>query len=64
MRKVKEFYDTDQLKDADPVPGSSDALNRLREIGYRLAIMTARLVTSELESTLIWIDKHFDGKLR
>ena len=63
MDKVGEFYNTDQLKRADPVPGSLDALNRLREMGYYLAIVTARLVTSELESTLTWVDKHFNGKL-
>jgi len=61
MNKVEEFYDTDQLKDAEPVPGSSDALNRLREMGYHIAIVTARLVASELESTLTWVDKHFNG---
>jgi phosphoglycolate phosphatase-like HAD superfamily hydrolase len=63
MDKVQEFYDTDQLKDADPVPGSLDALNRLREMGYPLAIVTARLIAGELESTLIWVDKHFNSKL-
>ena len=61
MDKVEEFYGTDQLKDADPVPGSSDALSRLREMGYHFAIVTARLVASELESTLTWVDKHFNG---
>lgn len=61
MNKVEEFYGTDQLKDADPVAGSSDALNRLREMGYHLAIVTARLAASELESTLTWVNKHFNG---
>ena len=60
--KVKEFYNTDQLKHADPVPGSLDALCRLREMGYNLAIVTARSVLLELESTLTWVTKHFDGK--
>ena len=62
--KVKEFYDTDDLQHAVPVPGSLDALNRLREMGYNLIIVTARsfLPARELESTIIWVDKHFDGK--
>ncbi|KAI9509644.1 hypothetical protein F5148DRAFT_723511 [Russula earlei] len=59
--KIKEFYDTDQLKHAVPVPGSLDALNRLREMGYNLTIVTARSFLHELESTIIWLDKHFDG---
>jgi hypothetical protein len=62
MNKVEEFYNTDQLKDADPVLGSLDALNRLREMGYHLVIVTARLVASELKSTLTWVDKHFNGR--
>lgn len=63
MDKVKEFYDTDQLKDADPVPGSLNALNRLREMGYSLTIMTARSILHELDSTVIWVDKHYNGNL-
>ena len=60
--KVKEFYDTDQLKHAEPVPGSLDALNRLRDMGYDLAIVTARSIPIELDSTITWVDKHFDGE--
>jgi len=58
------FYDTDQLRNAAPVPGSLDALNYLRERGYDLTIVTARWFPQELESTVIWIDKHFNGMFR
>jgi phosphoglycolate phosphatase-like HAD superfamily hydrolase len=61
MDKVKEFYDTDQLKHAYPVSGSLDALNHLREMGYSLTIVTARSILCELDSTIIWVDKHFNG---
>ena len=61
MDKVNKFYDTDQLKDADPVPGSLDALNYLREMGYGLVIVTARTLAYELNSTVTWLDKHFNG---
>jgi len=61
MDKVNEFYDTDQLKHADPVPGSLDALNHLHEMGYGLIIVTARTVVYELNSTVTWLDKHFNG---
>jgi phosphoglycolate phosphatase-like HAD superfamily hydrolase len=61
MDKADEFYDTDQLKHADPVPGSLDALNHLREIGYGLIIVTARTFSYELNSTVTWLDKHFNG---
>ena len=44
------------------MPGSLDGLNRLRDMGYNLAIVTARSIPPELESTLTWVDKHFDGK--
>ena len=61
MDKVNEFYDTDQLKHADPVSGSLNALNHLREMGYRLIIVTARTVSYELNNTVTWLDKHFNG---
>ena len=63
MDKVKEFYDTNQLKDADPVSGSLDAVNHLREMGYCLTIVTARSILRELDSTVVWINKHFNGNL-
>ena len=61
--KVREFYDTDQLNHADPVSGSLDALNHLREMGYSLTIVTARSILRELDSTVIWVDKHFNGNI-
>jgi hypothetical protein len=61
MNKASEFYDTDQLKHADPVPGSLNALNHLREMGYGLIIVTARTFSYELNSTIVWLDKHFNG---
>jgi phosphoglycolate phosphatase-like HAD superfamily hydrolase len=60
--KLREFYDTDQLRHAVPVPGCLDALNRLQEMGYGLTIVTARTLLREVESTVIWIDNHFNGK--
>jgi phosphoglycolate phosphatase-like HAD superfamily hydrolase len=62
--KLEEFYGTDQLSHAVPVPGSLDAMNRLREMGYSLIIVTARSMLREAESTAIWVDNHFNGKLR
>jgi len=61
MGKAIEFHDTDQLKHADPVPGSLDALNHLREMGYGLIIVTARTFSYKLNSTVTWLDKHFNG---
>lgn len=61
MDKASEFYDTDQLKHAEPVPGSLDALYHLREMGYGLIIVTARTLSYELSSTITWLDKYFNG---
>ncbi|KAI0273736.1 hypothetical protein BC834DRAFT_225013 [Gloeopeniophorella convolvens] len=61
LAKIKEFYDTDQLCLAAPVPGSLDGLNVLREMGYGLVIVTARSMASELDSTMAWLDQHFRG---
>ena len=38
-------------------------MNRLREMGYSLIIVTARSMLCEAESTAIWVDNHFNGKL-
>lgn len=61
MGKVNEFYETDQLRHADPVAGSLDALNHLREMGYGVIVVTARTFSYDLNSTVTWLDRHFNG---
>ncbi|KAI0065398.1 hypothetical protein BV25DRAFT_1880195 [Artomyces pyxidatus] len=60
LEKVKEFYDTDQLRNAIPVPGALDGVRALRNLGFELVIVTARIINAEYESTMRWLQCHFE----
>lgn len=45
-----------------PVPGALEGVQALREMGYRLAIVTARH-TEEQVLTQKWIDQYYPGML-
>ncbi|KAJ7124746.1 hypothetical protein C8R43DRAFT_1030621 [Mycena crocata] len=58
--KVKEFYSTDAIFQAVPVPGAREGIQALRDIGYKLVIVTAR--TSDVaDATWEWVEKYFPG---
>ena len=59
-RKVEEFWKTDYIDIAPPVPGAYDALVKLTEKGYRLVIVTARQLR-ELDRSLAWVEKNLPG---
>lgn len=62
LDKVKEFYDTDQLGSARPVPGAAEGLRALEELGYDPVIVTARVLAQEHASTARWLETHFKGE--
>ncbi|KAI0322199.1 hypothetical protein OF83DRAFT_1094967 [Amylostereum chailletii] len=64
LLKVVEFYETDQLKHALPVPGAADGLRSLNAMGYELVIITARKIPDELESTETWLRRNFEGTFK
>lgn len=43
---------------AAPVPGAREGIQALRDMGYRLIIVTARLRTAHQDSWE-WVDRHF-----
>ncbi|KAI0803115.1 hypothetical protein BC629DRAFT_1491838 [Irpex lacteus] len=60
FRKVEEFYQTDYLDKAQPIPGALEGLQKLKQLGYRLVIVTARQ-RRELDRSAQWIEKHYPG---
>jgi len=60
FKKVEEFYKTPMLYEAPPVPGALEGVQALKELGFRLVIVTARQ-QQELPRTEEWIDKHYPG---
>ena len=62
MRKVEEFWRTDYLDRAPPVPGAHAGLTALTNLGFRLVLVTARQAR-ELERSLAWLEQHFPGLL-
>jgi phosphoglycolate phosphatase-like HAD superfamily hydrolase len=60
MQKVDQFYQTDKIFKSKPVPGAREGVQALRDMGYRLIIVTARMEDHEDESWK-WVEQHFPG---
>ncbi|KAI0728549.1 hypothetical protein C8Q72DRAFT_779596 [Fomitopsis betulina] len=60
FRKVDEFYATPRLYEAPPIEGALAGVKALKELGYRLVLVTARQVR-ELPRTKEWVDKYYTG---
>ncbi|KAF7320185.1 Protein kinase domain-containing protein [Mycena kentingensis (nom. inval.)] len=58
MEKVKEFYKTDYLFRAPPVPGAREGIQALRDLGYKLVIVTARNA-DVADASWEWVQLHF-----
>ncbi|KAJ6519406.1 hypothetical protein C8R45DRAFT_951372 [Mycena sanguinolenta] len=58
--KVAEFYRTDSIFHAIPVPGAREGVQALKDMGYKLVIVTAR--TAEVaDASWDWVEKYFPG---
>ncbi|KAI8995432.1 hypothetical protein BD414DRAFT_479513 [Trametes punicea] len=60
IEKVEQFWKTDSIDKAPPVEGAHDALVKLKDMGYRLVVVTARQ-TRELDRSLAWLEGNFPG---
>ncbi|PSR80711.1 hypothetical protein PHLCEN_2v6627 [Hermanssonia centrifuga] len=60
FRKVEEFYATDYLDKALPVEGAKEGLQKLRDLGFRMVVVTARQ-RRELDRSMRWLETHFSG---
>lgn len=58
FRKVEEFYETDRLDKALPISGALEGLKKLKELGFRIVVVTARQ-KRELDRSVRWIEKHY-----
>ncbi|KAK2461680.1 hypothetical protein APHAL10511_006143 [Amanita phalloides] len=58
MEKVVKFYAADWTQDIEPVPGAKEGLHALKDMGYRLIVVTAR-TKDNAEKSRLWIEKHF-----
>ena len=59
VRRVHDFFESEEFANLDPVPGAVDAVNSLAEL-YDLYIITAR-PDSLSDKTHSWIERHFAG---
>ncbi|KAH9891014.1 hypothetical protein C8Q73DRAFT_702559 [Cubamyces lactineus] len=60
VEKVEQFWKTDYIDKAPPVEGAREALTKLKDMGYRLVVVTARQ-TRELDRSLAWLERNFPG---
>ncbi|KAJ6626854.1 hypothetical protein B0H10DRAFT_2295792 [Mycena sp. CBHHK59/15] len=60
FEKVKEFYSTDAIFHAIPVPGAREGVQTLIDLGYKLVIVTAR-TPDVAEASWEWVEKYFPG---
>lgn len=58
--KVRDFYLTDRIYQARPVPGAREGVQTLRDMGYRLIIVTARGADTR-DRSWEWVNSHFTG---
>lgn len=61
MAKVAKFYSRDWTHDIGPIPGAREGLQALKDMGYRLIVVTAR-TKDNADKTRMWIDRHFPGE--
>ncbi|KAJ7042672.1 hypothetical protein C8F04DRAFT_1076720 [Mycena alexandri] len=60
FKKFKDFYDTDTIFRAIPIPGAREGVQSLKDMGYKLVIVTAR--TADLaDASWEWVEKYFPG---
>lgn len=55
-----EYYKTDRIDNALPIPDALEGIKRLKEMGFKLVVVTARTIR-ERERSLAWVDRNFPG---
>jgi len=61
QRKVEEYFKSTRIDNALPIPGALDGVKRLKEMGFKLVVITARTIRQQ-ERSLVWVDRHFPGR--
>src|SRR5579859_1774773 len=60
VNKVKAFLTSPAASDIPPIEGAQRGTRRLKEAGYTLVVITARM-HEVAESSVEWLEKHFPG---
>lgn len=60
VKKIDEFFDTDQLITISPMAGSIKGLRALKSQGHELYIVTGRK-SRDIKQTERWLEHHFKG---
>lgn len=60
MTKIKHLYSMGLYTRSLPIDGALDGLRRLRDLGFRLILVTARS-ESQRESTEKWLEQYYKG---
>ncbi|EAU92658.2 hypothetical protein CC1G_01703 [Coprinopsis cinerea okayama7 len=60
FKKVREFYETDIIYNTKPVPGAREGIENLRQLGFRLIIVTAR-AEDTADQSWKWVERYFPG---
>ncbi|KAG6837870.1 hypothetical protein H0H93_013023 [Arthromyces matolae] len=58
--KVSEFYQTDLIFRTKVVPGALEGVKKLKSMGFRLIIVTAR-AEDKADESWDWVSRHFPG---
>jgi len=56
---VGDFYKTDRIYHTALVPGAREGIQALKDMGFRLVIVTAR--PEDADRSWKWVSKHFPG---
>lgn len=60
FQKVEEFWKTNYIEIVPPVEGAPEGIKKLRELGFRLIVVTARQ-RREMDRGRKWLEEHFPG---
>ncbi|KAI0080025.1 hypothetical protein K474DRAFT_1658267 [Panus rudis PR-1116 ss-1] len=60
FQKVEDFWKTNYIEIVPPVEGAPEGVKKLRELGFRLVVVTARQ-EREMERGKKWLAQHFPG---
>jgi 5' nucleotidase, deoxy (Pyrimidine), cytosolic type C protein (NT5C) len=60
ISKVHRFLESPAARKIPPIPGAQRGTKRLKEAGYRLVVITARM-HSIAADTVDWVEEHFPG---
>jgi 5'(3')-deoxyribonucleotidase len=63
VKLIADYYKTDYFKNIKPVAGSIDGINKLKELGYEMYVVTGRSVEYKKQA-INWLDKYFKNMFK